>query len=199
MTAVGEFGEAVAALARRHIARQMRHQLGVRAGCWQRRCRSGNTHTSARHWANRRNRRSARVRFRHLISKASARNLLLMVSLSWVPNQAFTWIELTLAAAPSACEGIGDLLRGGQRQGRHVLAEVDGDIDLAIGLVGGDGRAGKFLQHAARDRSRASRCWRGAPPRSAHRRGSFSSRRRRSGNRRRRSRPPRHRPAIAGR
>jgi hypothetical protein len=38
-----------------------------------------------------------------------------------------------------------------QGQGRHVLAEVDGQVRLPIGLIGGDGATGNLGQHRCPD------------------------------------------------
>jgi hypothetical protein len=57
-----------------------------------------------------------------------------------------------LGHGPFGLEGLADLFRRCERQRRHVLAKVDRDIDLAIGLVGSDGSARKFLQDAGTQR-----------------------------------------------
>ncbi len=41
-----------------------------------------------------------------------------------------------------------DLVDGGMRQRRHVLAEVDGEVSFAVELVGGNGGAGHLGQNA---------------------------------------------------
>ena len=52
---------------------------------------------------------------------------------------------------------VDDLRHGLARQLRHVLAEIDGEVGLAVGLVGGDGAARDFGEDLPADLRGAAR------------------------------------------
>jgi hypothetical protein len=59
-----------------------------------------------------------------------------------VPNQPLTWIELTFGRHAFGFHHRDDAVDRRAIEGRHVLAEIDGHVGLAIALIRREGAAG---------------------------------------------------------
>ena len=195
---VGELGKSIGGAAPAQ-QRRRRSELDPRNRArWRRRRSPGRSGTSAHRWGCRRRRQPSPARVdvdAEPFGDEEPRRGQLVVA----AEPAVHMDRRDLGGSPEAFDDRDDAADGRLRQARDVLAEVDGEIGLAVGLVGGDGSPWHLGEHRRRmSSSRAASLRRARPP---LRNGASPAcrSRHRGGTRTRRSRPPPRPPAIGAR